>query len=111
MVIEAVSHVQAALGLVLSRPTAVAAVAGQGARGATDRLIAPVVQWMVREIVLVDVGPDVAVGPLRERVELPDAAHLVPLDRLGVRARGRLLAPDPRDPRIRAGERLLERVH
>src|SRR4051794_24804134 len=105
MVIDAVSYMQAAFGLVLARPAAVAAVPGQRAGSAADRLVAPVVKRMVREIVLVDVRPDVAAGPRGERVELPDAASLVPLDRLGVGSGGRLLAPDAGDPGVRAGQR------
>jgi hypothetical protein len=47
---------------------------------------------------------------LRERIELPHAARLVPFDRLGACPRGRLLTPDSGYPCLRAGQRALERV-
>src|SRR5215208_656156 len=65
---------------------------------------------MVGEIVQVDVTPHVAVGPFRQRIELPDAAGLVPFDLLSVRPGGRLLAPDAGYPRLRPLERALQRV-
>src|SRR4051794_39589328 len=66
-------------------------------------------QRVVREVALVDAGPQVAFGPVDERVVLPHRAPLVPLHRLRGHPRRRLLAPDPRDPRVRPGERALER--
>src|SRR5215208_5100067 len=92
------SNVQTALGLFLPGPTSFSAVARKRAGSASDRLVAPVVKRMVGKIVVVHVIPHVLVLPFREGIELPDAARLVPFDLLGVRARGRLLAPYTRDP-------------
>src|SRR4051812_46257467 len=103
--------VDPAFDLVAVGPAAGAACAGQRARRAADGLVALVVQWVVGQVVLRDVVPDVLVRPLRERVELPDPALLVALDVLRARARWRLLAPDPRDPCVDARERLFEGGH
>ena len=94
---------------VAARPAALAARAGRRARRAADRGVALVVQRVVRKVALVDPPPEVLLGPLDQRVELPHRALLVPLDGLGVGARRRLLAADARDPRVLAGERRLER--
>src|SRR4051794_36117839 len=104
------THVDPALDLVGAGPAPLTAGAGEGAGCTADRVVALVVQGVVGQVVLRDVVPDVLVRPLHERVELPDAALLVALDVLRVRARRRLLAPDPRDPRVDVrAERLLER--
>src|SRR4051794_32868459 len=103
------SDVQAALGLVAARPAALAAVAGQRARRAADRRVARVVQPGVRQVALADALPAVVLGPVCERVVLPDPAALVPLDLLRAGARVRLLAPHAGDPRVDAAERVLER--
>ena len=76
-------YVQATLGLVGAGPAAVAAAAGLRARRAADRLIALVVQRVVRQVALVDTPPQVLVGPVRQRVVLPQAAHVVAFDQLG----------------------------
>src|SRR3954454_10860995 len=78
--------VQPALGLVGPGPAALAAVARQRARRAADRLVAAVVQFVVRQVALVDAPPQILLGPVVERVELPDAAAVVELDRLGAGA-------------------------
>src|SRR3954470_19405705 len=92
------SAVQPALDLVGARPAAVAAACGGGAVGAPDRGIALVVQLVVGDVVAGDVVPHVGLAPVRERVGLPQAVLLVPVQLGGVRAAGRLLAPQPRDP-------------
>ena len=107
--VMAVSHVQPALGLGQAGPAALAAGAGCGARRAADRRVALVVQRVVRQVALVDPPPQVLLGPVEERVVLPDPALVVELDRLRVRARGRLLAADAGDPGVGAGQRALER--
>src|SRR5262245_36318449 len=66
---------------------------------------------MVGQIVLVDVTPHVAIAPLRERIELPEPARLVPFHRLGARPRGCLLAPDSGYPGLGVREGALERSH
>src|SRR4051794_920656 len=100
--------VQPALGLVGPGPAPLAAVARQRARRASDRLVAAVVQRVVGQVALVDAPPQVLLGPVVERVELPDAAAVVELDRLGAGARRALLAADAGDPRVGAVERALE---
>src|SRR5204863_8462649 len=87
--------VDAALELVRAGPTTGAlVVAGSDrarARDAADRRIAPVVQRVVRDLVHVDVGLDALRVPVEERLHLPDAVALRPLDLLRIRARERLL--------------------
>src|SRR3954447_13523963 len=104
------SDVQAALGLGEAGPAALAAGARRRARRAPDRVVALVVQRVVRQVALADPPPHVLLGPLDERVVLPDPALVVELDGLRVRPRRRLLAPDPGDPGVRAGQRALERL-
>src|SRR5229473_1705686 len=103
--------VQAALGLVLPCPAALAAGAGVRARRAADRLVAAVVQRVVGQVVLRDEAPYVAVAPVGQRVELPQAVGLVPFELGGVRAGGRLLTPQAGDPRVQVAERALQRGH
>src|SRR3954469_12776597 len=91
--------VQPALGLVGPGPAALAAAARQRARRAADRLVAAVVQHVLGQGALVDAPPTMLLGPVVERVELPDAAAVVELDRLGVGARRALLAADAGDSR------------
>src|ERR1700750_177730 len=86
------SHVQAALGLREAGPAALAAVARRGARRAPDGVVALVVERVIGQVALVDAPPEVLLGPLDERVVLPDPALVVELDRLGVGAGRRLLA-------------------
>src|SRR5207253_714359 len=66
--------VQSALGLLGSRPAALATCARLRARCAPDRLVPLVVQPVVGQVALVDPSPQVLVGPVRERVVLPQAA-------------------------------------
>ena len=80
-----------------------------GARRAADRRVALIVQRVVRQVAVDDPLPEVLLGPVVERVELPDPALLVPLDGLRVRPRGGLLAADAGDPGVDAAERALER--
>src|SRR4051794_32442194 len=101
--------VQPALGLVGARPAALAAAAGVRARRAADRLVAAVVQRVVGQVALADATEEIALGPVDERVVLPDPAALVELDVLGVGPRRPLLAADAGDPRVGAVERALER--
>src|SRR2546421_1984564 len=103
--------VQAALGPVLPRPAALAAGAGIRARRAADRLVATVVQRVVGQVVLRDEAPYVAVAPVGQRIELPEAVGLVPFELGGVRAGGRLLAAQSGDPRVQVAERALQRRH
>src|SRR5687767_14449802 len=100
---------QPALELLAAAPAALAPGPRLRAGGAADRVVARVVQRVVGQVALVDALPDVALGPVDQRVVLPQAAGLVALDELGARARRRLLAADAGDPRRGALQRALER--
>src|SRR5436190_16959047 len=102
------SQVDAALGLVLSCPAAIAAFARLGAGGAPNRCITAVVERVVWEVVAVDVVPQVPLGPVRERVDLPDPALGVLLQLWRRSPGGRLLAADPSDPGVNVGQRVRE---
>src|SRR3954454_15027688 len=105
------SDVQAALRLGEAGPAALTAVTRRGAGRAADRRVALVVQRVVGQVALEDALPQVLLGPLDERVVLPDAAALVVLDGLRVRPGGGLLAADAGDPGVGAGQRALQRGH
>src|SRR5262249_53740327 len=83
--------VQPALGLVEACPPAGPGILARrrlaGAVGAADRGIALIVQLVVGDVVLVDVGPVLLLRPVGQRVELPEPEALVPreLRRLGAR--------------------------
>src|ERR1700754_4429148 len=74
--------IDAALGLGDAGPEAVAKVADRAHRlramRAADRGVAAIVKRVVRKTVLMYVVPDVALGPIGERVQLPEAEFLVP---------------------------------
>src|SRR5919108_3962125 len=101
--------VDAALELAAPGPPAGALVLAHAdrprARDATDRRVTGIVQRVVRNLVHVDVRLDALGVPVDERLHLPDAVALRPLDLLRARARRRLLAANARDPRVEAGER------
>src|ERR671929_1824510 len=92
-----------------ARALALPRLNGPCARDAPDRRVPGVVQRVVRDLVDVDVGLDALRVPVDERLDLPDAVPLAPLDALRVRARQRLLAADAGDPGVEALERALER--
>src|SRR3954454_7564798 len=102
--------VQPALRLVGIGPAALASrVRRQRAVRAADRRVAAVVQLVVRDLVTRDVLPHVALRPVGQRVRLPQPVAQVPVDLLGAPARGRLLAPQARDPAVDVGQRALQR--
>src|SRR4051794_37058893 len=80
--------VQAALDLVGAGPPALAGVARTGARLAADRGVALIVERVVGQIVLEDVVPHVALGPIGQRSGLPEAVLGVPAQPRGVGALG-----------------------
>src|SRR5882757_270335 len=81
-----------------------------GARRAADRGVALVVERVVRKLVLLHVVPHVFLRPLGERVELHDRpVVVVDLDLADVAARRPLVAAQAGDPRVEAGEVLLQR--
>src|ERR1700751_3157826 len=105
------SFVDPALDFVGAGPPSLASRSWLGARRAADRGVAKVMQRVVGKVVLVDVSPQVLLRPVGQRVDLPDAPALVPLELGRVRARRRLLTADPRDPRLNSLERPFERIH
>src|ERR671931_1807125 len=100
---------QAALDLVGLRPAAFAGAAGPGAVRAADRGVAAIVELVVGDVVLDDVAPDVLLGPVRQRVGLPELVLLVPLELRGPRSHRRLLAAKPGDPAVDVRKRLVHR--
>src|SRR6266508_3847269 len=77
---------------------------------AADRAVAGLVQRVVRDVVRLDVAPDLLLAPVRERRDLPDAVTIGALDLAGVGTRGRLVAADAGDPGVVGLERLDERL-
>ena len=106
----AAHRVDAALGLGVAGPAAVAPRARLRAVRAADRGVALVVQRVVRHVVLDDVAPHVGLAPVGERVRLPQPVLGVPRQLGGGRARRRLVAPQTGDPRVHALERAVEGV-
>src|SRR5271154_6756248 len=98
----------AALRLVRACPAAFAATTRLRARRAADRLVPLVVEWVIGEVALVDPPPQVLVGPVGERVVLPQAAALVAFDQLSLRSCRTLLTADTGDPTFGAGQRALQ---
>src|SRR5947207_12909185 len=73
---------------------------GTRAGDAADRRVAGVVQRVVRNLVHVDVGLHTLRVPIDDRLDLPDAVALAPLDAPRVRAGERLLSADAAGPRV-----------
>src|SRR5204862_3559824 len=103
--------VQAAPGLFGAGPAALAPGPRLRARRAADRLVAPIVQQVVGQVALVDAPPQVLVGPVGERVVLPDPARAIAFDRLRLGAGGPLLAADAGDPSVGSLQRALQGGH
>src|SRR5205085_5963519 len=93
-----------------ARSLALTHLHGPRARDASDRRVPGVVQGVVRDLVDVDVGLDALRVPVDERLDLPDAVPLAPLDAPRAGPGRRLLAADAGDPGVVAGERTLERL-
>ena len=90
-------------------PAALAARAGKRRVRVADRLVALVVQRVVRQPALLDVGPAVVVAPVGERARLPELVLLVPAELRRRRARRRLVAADAGDPAVEIEQRRVER--
>src|SRR3954462_10411906 len=100
---------QPAFGPLRAGPAALASLARLGRVRVPDRLVALVMERVVGQAALADVGPAHLVGPVGEWVGLPELVLLVPAE---LRRRGagrRLVAADARDPRVEAAERRDER--
>ena len=81
------------------------------ARRAADAGISQVVESVVRDVVAVDIGPDLAPGPVGEGIDLDDAPMgLVDLHLSHPGACRCLLPAQPGDPGVEPGERALERL-
>src|SRR5882757_6120551 len=96
--------VDAALGLGDAGPAAVAKVAARAHRlravRAADRGVAAIVERVVREAVLMDVVPDVSLGPVGQRVQLPEAELLVPGELRGPGSGAGIRSADAGDPAV-----------
>jgi hypothetical protein len=58
-------------------PIVLAWLNGTGARGATDAGVTLVVKRVVRDAILADVIPNLFLRPIRQRIDLDDAAMVV----------------------------------
>src|SRR6186997_1627247 len=106
--------VDPALGLCQARPAARAQVSTRfdrlGAMGATDRRVAAIVKRVVREVVLTDVVPNVALGPVREGVQLPEVEALVPAELRGLGTGAGVCPADAGDPAVYGREGAAHRL-
>src|SRR5215471_1146444 len=93
---------QAAFGLLHSRPASLAPGSRARAVRAADRVVAARMQFVDGEVALGDVRCNVVVGPVRERVRLPELVTLVPAELGSGRTGRRLRAADARDPAVQA---------
>src|SRR5438445_8580211 len=69
-----------------------------GAGPAADARIAPIVKGIVRHVVVENELPDVALGPVGERIDLDQLELMVPLDDSRVGASVSLIAANRADP-------------
>src|SRR5689334_10008061 len=105
--------VQPALLFQLARPATgsllLTRTDGPRAGPAADARIVFVVQGIVRNLVLEDEAPDLALGPTQQRIDFHQAELRVPLHNGGLRAVLRLVLTDGADPGIVADDRLAQR--
>src|SRR3954468_17534436 len=99
-----------AFGALGSRPAAFATLARLGRMRVADRVVALVMQLVVRQVALADVRPAVVVRPVGERVRLPQLVLLVPAELRRIGAGRRLVAADPRDPAVEVEQSAVERL-
>src|SRR4029450_4713445 len=71
-----------------------------GAGNAADRAVTRLVERVVGNLVDRDVRPDALLVPVRERVHLPDAVALRPLELRRLGPARRLVATNARDPSV-----------
>src|SRR5258705_6695760 len=106
---------QTAFGLLESPPPPSALVfidlhscsAGHTANGR----IPLVVEQVVRDIMLADIFPNLALGPASERINLYETKLRVAFNNSGLSPRRRLLATNRSNPGVQTGEHLPERLH
>src|SRR4029453_3992654 len=80
------------------------------AGGTADTGVILVMETVVRDLIRLDVGPDVVVAPLDERVDLQPRVPPAPFDGGGVCASDGLVLAQACHPRGRVGERALQRL-
>ena len=93
--------VQATLGFVEADPAPGARrFAGWqgGTRGASDRAIALIEQGIVGNVVFINVAPDIALAPERQRIQFHKLVFIAPLDQRCVGTRRTVAAPHACDP-------------
>ena len=78
---------------------------------AADTGIVAVMQFVVRNFVDTNVGPNILPRPLREWIDFDQLKSLIPFDQLRIGSRGRLISPDPGDPSVESLEHAGERLH
>src|SRR5215510_5085010 len=83
-----------------ARPLLLVGCDRPGAGDAADRAVARLVERVVGNLVHLDVRPDALLVPVRERVHLPDAVALRPLELRRLGAARRLVAADAGDPGV-----------
>src|SRR4051794_8329018 len=103
------STVEPAFRLLGVGPAAASTVGRKRAVGAADRLVAAIVKRVVRQLVLVDVGPHLRLAPVGERVGLPQAVALVERELRREAPRVGLRAAQAGHPAVHVGERALQR--
>src|SRR5437588_5511415 len=87
-----------------------APLCGTSARNAANRRVARVMQRVVGNLVHVEVRAEALSVPVDDRIDLPDAVPIRPLNSLRIGPRQSLLAADPGDPRVVRRERPLQRL-
>ena len=76
---------------------------------ATDTGVASIMQLVIRDMMLLDIVPDLLLRPRDERIDLDELVYLVPLHDLHVLAGDTLLTSQATDPGIEALEGTVER--
>jgi len=79
-----------------------------GAMRASDAWVTAIMEWVIGNVVLVDVVPDLLMGPVSDRVELHQAKLLIPFDLRRGRPHRGLLATDGGDPGPQRAELLAQ---
>src|SRR5260370_20094299 len=80
------------------------------ARCATDAGITAIVQWVVGNAVIANIGPHLAFAPISQRIELGYRVRRVDLLDVDRATRYRLRATPAGDPGAASGERPLQRL-
>ena len=81
-----------------SRAGVLAILDSLGARHASDAGVAIVKHWVVRDLMLVEIRPDILDAPFDQRVDLDNPEADVRVDKLRARPLGCLVSTDTGDP-------------